>query len=82
MYDSKFIVVADLDLKTVLLADLDTLQFKPLLPLELKRPAAVGYDPVDRRVYWTDILNKTIESCFLDGTGHVVILHLSENSGT
>ena len=40
------------------------------LPLSsiISRPVALGYDPVDDRVYWTDVTRNTISRSFLNGS--------------
>ncbi|KAK7484304.1 hypothetical protein BaRGS_00024429 [Batillaria attramentaria] len=59
--------------------DLETLSFATIPNLELFHPFAVDYDPVDKRVFWTDLHTQGIFSANLDGTfsGTVKILNSS-----
>ena len=44
------------------------------LPLVgISRPVALGYDPVEDRVYWTDVTRSTISRSFLNGSMEEVI---------
>eukprot|EP00058_Branchiostoma_floridae_P004469 XP_002589957.1 hypothetical protein BRAFLDRAFT_105989 [Branchiostoma floridae] len=38
------------------------------------RPVAVDYDPVEQRVYWSDVENRCIKRVFLNGTGSEVFM--------
>lgn len=43
-----------------------------VLPLTgLEGVSGVDYDPVDQRVYWTDVITKSISRAYLNGTGIV-----------
>ena len=42
-------------------------------------PIAVDYDPVGRRVYWTDVADKVIKCAFVNGTDEVVVRQLDES---
>ena len=45
------------------------------LPLEnsISRPVGLGYDIVEDRVYWTDVIRNTISRAFLNGSSQEVI---------
>ena len=47
------------------------------LPLSsiISSPVALGYDPVDDRVYWTDPARNTISRSFLNGSSFEDILY-------
>ena len=61
------------------------IQFGPIETLELQQiplenishPVAVDYDPVEGKVYWTDVVEKTINRAFVNGTKQEVIVQLS-----
>ena len=45
------------------------------LPLSaLSRPVALAYDPVEDRVYWTDVSRKTISRSFINGSSQEVVI--------
>lgn len=45
--------------------------------IEIHNPFGIEFDPVDRRVYWSDLITKSINSARLDGTEAVQLLQLS-----
>ena len=56
---------------------IETLEFEQI-PLEnISRPVAVDYDPIEGKVYWTDVVHKTINRAYVNGTGQEIIVQLS-----
>ena len=41
----------------------------------ISRPVAVDYDPVEGKVYWTDVTSKLVARSFLNGSSVKVIAH-------
>ena len=41
---------------------------------KLLRPVALAYDPLDNRVYWTDVTLQVISRSFLNGSSQEVLL--------
>lgn len=35
---------------------------------------AVAYDPQDKRIYWSDVLQGVIKRAYMDGSGEEIIL--------
>ncbi|XP_072018651.1 low-density lipoprotein receptor-related protein 6-like [Amphiura filiformis] len=76
-----FVIMSDLDNGTIYTGPIDTLQFT-LIPLQdVQRPVAVDYDPVEQRVYWTDVRKRTINRAFINGTAQEEVLRLSNIPG-
>lgn len=42
----------------------------------LKRPVAVDYDPVEGKIYWTDVNLKRVARAFPNGSSFEVIAHI------
>ena len=68
------IFVADLTNLKIWKAPLDTLEFTPLPLRDITGPAAVDYDPVEHKLYWSDIARGTINRAKLDGSEQEVVL--------
>jgi len=53
----------------------------PCFPLGIKtkisRPVAVDYDPVEGKVYWTDVTLKLVARAFPNGSSVEVIAHIN-----
>lgn len=51
----------------------------PCFPLEIStnisRPVAVDYDPVEGKIYWTDVTLKLVARAFANGSSVEVIAH-------
>jgi len=51
----------------------------PCLPLEINtnisRPVAVDYDPVEGKIYWTDVTLKLVARAFPNGSSVEIIAH-------
>nr|KAG5696830.1 hypothetical protein BaRGS_030954 [Batillaria attramentaria] len=56
--------------------DLETTSNIVIPGLNLLNPIAVDYDPVEGRMYWTDVAYKHIASAFLNGSDQKVIKNL------
>ncbi|XP_038047601.1 adhesion G-protein coupled receptor G6-like [Patiria miniata] len=62
----------------IYVAPTDTFNFT-LIPgldgshVNISRPYAIDYDPVERMVYWTDVTLLTLNRAFLDGSGVEVL---------
>ncbi|XP_072019390.1 uncharacterized protein [Amphiura filiformis] len=78
-----FILVADLA-GAIRIAPLDTfneiLTFQTIPLQQLGAPVAVDFDPVYQKIYYTDVLTKTIQRSNLDGSLQEVILSLGSES--
>ncbi|XP_072019599.1 uncharacterized protein [Amphiura filiformis] len=55
-------------------APLDTLEFEALPLQNIGQPVAVDFDPVDHKVYWTDVRRRIISRAKLDGTEQEVVV--------
>lgn len=53
----------------------------PCFPLgistKISGPVAVDYDPVEGKVYWTDVILKLVARAFLNGSSVEVIAHIN-----
>jgi len=53
----------------------------PCFPLgintKISRPLAVDYDPVEGKVYWTDLILKLVARAFPNGSSVEVIAHIN-----
>ena len=49
----------------------------PLSPSIISRPVALGYDFLEDRVYWTDVILHTVSRSFLNGSMQEVIFNHS-----
>ncbi len=79
--DHDFIITADLENGTIYTGPIDTLEFTQIPLLDVQRPIAVSYDPIEQKVYWTDILKRTISRAFLNATEQEDVLQLSNLPG-
>ena len=44
------------------------------IPLSLQsNPIAVAYDPLDSKIYWTDVMDKLVKRANLNGTAEEVV---------
>ncbi|XP_072019600.1 uncharacterized protein [Amphiura filiformis] len=68
------IFVADFYNSKIWAAPLDTLEFEALPLQNIDQPVAVDFDPVDQKLYWTDIGRETISRAKLDGTEQEVVV--------
>ena len=50
-----------------------TFEPKALFLPSIQNPIAVSFDPIDRKVYWTDVTSKTLSRASLDGNDYQVI---------
>ncbi len=77
-----FIIIADLNAGAIYTGPIDTLQLTQIPLLDVPRPVAVSYDPIEQKVYWTDNTKKTISRAFLDASEQEEVLQLSAVSGS
>ena len=76
MVQDNFLLVADSRKKAVYQIDLLAgSAWKIPLP-RLNNPIAVVFDPVESKIYWTDVQDKVIKRSNLDGTQEQVIQSL------
>ena len=52
---------------------IDSLEFAAVPVQNLRRPVAIDFDPVEQRVYWSDVVAQTISRAFLNGSNQEVI---------
>ena len=72
----KFIIFTDADDKSTRLISLDVNSFAPQTlfnHLGNQRPIALDFDPVENRVYWSDIAQGRMISAFANSTGAKVL---------
>ena len=69
-----FFLVTDTYRRAVFQVDLQsTLEPKALYLPSIQNPIAVSFDPIDRKVYWTDVGSQTLSRASLDGNNYQVI---------
>nr|XP_006822973.1 PREDICTED: low-density lipoprotein receptor-related protein 4-like [Saccoglossus kowalevskii] len=75
VYMDHFMLVADATMGTIFHLTLLSDQFHNVpLPIPgLSRPIAIDFDPVELKLYWTDISLRTISRASLDGSGMEII---------
>ena len=74
----KFIIFADADDKSTKYVSLDTNYFASQTlfhHLGTHRPIALDYDPVENRVYWSDIAQGRIMSAFFNATSVTTLFY-------
>lgn len=79
----KFIIFAEADTGEIYRVPL-TVEENPCFPLEIStnisRPVAVDYDPVEGKIYWTDVTLKLVARAFPNGSSVEIIAN--NNVGT
>ncbi|KAI0239136.1 hypothetical protein LSAT2_010114 [Lamellibrachia satsuma] len=75
--EDNFLVVADIGNKGLYLIDLSDGSSEAISLTAVTHPIAVAYNPVDTRVYWTDVKYDTIKRAYLNGTEEegIALLH-------
>ncbi|XP_025082095.1 low-density lipoprotein receptor-related protein 4-like isoform X2 [Pomacea canaliculata] len=73
----KFLLVTDFD-NGIRRIDIDTGSNVTIRPNGLHNPYGIDYDPVDGRVYWSNLEEKTIRSANLDGSDARLVLNISQ----
>ncbi|XP_071508194.1 uncharacterized protein [Diadema antillarum] len=73
------LLVADIDAGALYMANFANLMFTELPFNGLQTPVAVGFDPVEGLVYWSDIRARTVSAASINGTNQRVVL---DNLGT
>lgn len=71
-----FIIFTDANLQTTNIISLDV-NYKTWKILyhhsNASRPIAIDYDPVDKRIYWTDVSLRRIASAFMNASSHKAV---------
>ena len=57
----------------ILAGPIDTLEFEAVPVRNLRRPVAIDFDPVEEKVYWSDVVAQTISRAFINGSNQEVI---------
>ena len=71
---NEFILVTDSVHGSILKLNLATLEVGAIpIQQQVISPIAIDYDPVESRIYWTDVALFQICSAFINGTGYKVI---------
>ncbi|XP_019628781.1 PREDICTED: low-density lipoprotein receptor-related protein 4-like, partial [Branchiostoma belcheri] len=66
----QFLLYAKADEGQIMMLTVDlSMAARPVLLDQGVRPVAVAYDPIEQRVYWSDVVTHTINRVFLNGTG-------------
>ncbi|XP_025082096.1 low-density lipoprotein receptor-related protein 4-like [Pomacea canaliculata] len=73
----KFLLVTDTN-NGIRRIDIDTGSNFTIRPSGLHNPYGIDYDPVDGRVYWSDVVEKTIRSANLDGSDARLVHNISQ----
>ncbi|XP_031559988.1 sushi, von Willebrand factor type A, EGF and pentraxin domain-containing protein 1-like [Actinia tenebrosa] len=75
-YIERFIIFTDADMQTTNIISLDV-TYKTWKILHhhsnRSRPIAIDYDPVEKRIYWTDVSLRLIASTFMNATSVKVV---------
>ncbi|XP_071496207.1 uncharacterized protein [Diadema antillarum] len=77
--EHSLVLVADIDAGALYMANFANLMFTELPFNGLQTPVAVGFDPVEGLVYWSDIRARTVSAASINGTNQRVVL---DNLGT
>ena len=64
----KFLLFADADDQSIKKISLDVSYFVPQTLFNHQRPVALDYDPLEDRVYWSDVAQGRILTAFFNGT--------------
>ncbi|CAH1788963.1 unnamed protein product [Owenia fusiformis] len=78
--DDNFIILVDTFQDSVFQIDANDPNNYRLVTKTGSNPVAIAYDPVDKRIYFTDVDEKTIRSVGLDGSGSEIIKKLGADS--
>ena len=74
-----FLVFTDTDNRLIFRMDLTTHSFVVVPLWRSGNPIAIDYDPVDGRIYWTDVAFKEIHSASIDGQDQRVVKYLGSS---
>ena len=61
---------------------INTLELYEIPIPNLYRPVAVDVDPVDRKLYWTDVERRTITRADLDGANDEILVNFLQGKWT
>ena len=76
MVQDNFLIVADSGTDALFQVDLLKGTAWKIPVSRQKAPTALDYDPVELKIYWTDVRDKVIKRSNLDGTNEQVIKSL------
>lgn len=62
--------------ESIVRMDMETLSYINIPISNLRQPAAIDYDPVGDRIYWTDLVTNGIQCAFLNGSNTTVLKNL------
>ena len=62
--------------------DMDTETYVKIPVTDVKNPIAIAYDPVEERIYWTDVLLKQIRSSTIEGEDEILVKQLNQSEYT
>ena len=70
-----FLLATDSFLHAIVQISIDTsrLEYTALDLGSMTNPIAVDYDPIEDRVYWSDVKEQKVQRAFMNGTGKEVI---------
>ena len=74
-----FLIFTDTDNRLIFRMDLTTHSFVVVPLWRSGNPIAIDYDPVDGRIYWTDVAFKEIHSASIDGQDQRVVKYLGSS---
>ncbi|XP_070176422.1 scavenger receptor cysteine-rich domain-containing protein DMBT1-like isoform X2 [Littorina saxatilis] len=77
---NQFLLFTDSNNRGIYRMDLNSYSFITIPLAGHQNPVAIDYDPVDVRIYWTDVGAREIRSASLDGTNNQTIRALSGTS--
>ncbi|XP_076455166.1 scavenger receptor cysteine-rich domain-containing protein DMBT1-like [Babylonia areolata] len=77
---SQFILFTDSQNQSIIRMDLNSFSFITIPIRGHQNPVAIDYDPVDQRIFWTDVAAKEIRSASLDGSNNATVRKLSPSS--
>ena len=66
--------MTDLESAKLFKSPIATLDFVEIPLQNVDRPVAVDFDPVEQKVYWTDVSRDTISRASLDGSNQQLIV--------
>jgi len=74
----KFVIFAEADSGEIYKVPLEvpeTLCYPLGISTNISRPVAVDYDPVEGKIYWTDVTSELVARAFPNGSSFEVIAH-------
>ena len=74
IFTDGIIIATDLINASLWTGPADTLELTRIPLDDVLVPVAVDYDPVEQKVYWTDVRRRTISRAYLNGTDQEVVV--------